>query len=143
VQSPADSPLSQLMGWYDFDEDEGRAQELAIQQAMVECMKDDGWTYLPVDSSQGAVEYAEPEIDPASDPEAYGERYGYGVVLNYELYTVPRLESGVDPGAEFVDPNQEYVEGEEDPNAVVASPPLEEQGCQGKAQPELAVSESE
>jgi hypothetical protein len=107
-------------------------------------MQDEGWEYEPVDYQAQMGDMNAEFEEQMSDPEAYGEKYGYGVVRSYET-------QGEMVGQTFEDPNQdymmslspdemqtyqetlygvtpEYVEGEE-----FVIPPLEEQGCQGKA----------
>jgi hypothetical protein len=143
LYDPRNSPLAQLMGW-GGDMAEQRARELEVQQELAQCMQDEGWEYEPVDwQAQMGDMSAEWELQ-MTDPEAYGEKYGYGVVRGFE-------SQGEMSGQQFEDPNQdymmsltpdemqtyqetlygvqpEYVEGEE-----FTIPPLEEQGCQGKA----------
>jgi hypothetical protein len=150
-----DSPLGDYLGGSDYDEDAARAEQLAVEQAVAECMVAEGWEYQPVDQSQfSGDDFPQPEVNPADDPVAYGERYGYGVVWNYEVFTLPRLQGGEDP-FQFEDPNQDYVASLEQSeiDAYYASlygdqtgfaegeeyvpPPLEEQGCQGKARKEV------
>lgn len=165
--SPMDSPLGELMGWSDFDPVESRRQELAIEEAVVACMREEGFEYQPQDF-QSQFDSGESEEDFAlmqESPEAYGEKYGYGVVRNYELYEEPYIgeDGGGFPGDSYVDPNEDYVNSlsdgerdayyevlwgppqeaqefdEADPDGTEAfiSPPLEEQGCQGKARFEV------
>jgi len=147
---PRNSPLARLFG-YDSSPAEQRAKDLEMQQVMVECMKDEGWEYRAVDySAQGGDFMAEFE-EQMADPEAYGEKYGYGVVRNYEM------QGELGPTT-FEDPNQDYVESL-DPDEQTAyyealygasssaepvtddtefvMPSLEEQGCSGKAQLEV------
>ena len=157
------NPLADLMGWSDFDPVESRRQELAVEEAVVACMRDEGFEYQPQDvSSQFDSGGGEEDFALRQDsPEAYGEKYGYGVVRNYELYEEPNIgeDDGLD-GPTFVDPNEDYVMSlsdserdayyevlygapqeeqiydETDPEGTQAeylSPPLEEQGCQGTA----------
>ncbi len=69
------------MGWVG-DPVEQRRQELEIQEKVADCMQAEGWEYTPVDWS---AQMPESDVD-MSDPEAYGEKYGYGVMYNYETY---------------------------------------------------------
>ncbi|MFN8021320.1 MAG: hypothetical protein U0Q03_07315 [Acidimicrobiales bacterium] len=147
---PRNSPLAQLLG-YDSSPAEQRAKDLELQQVMVECMKDEGWEYQAVDwSAQGGDFMAEYE-EQMADPEGYGEKYGYGVVRNYEM-------QGDLGSTTFEDPNQDYVNSL-DPDEQTAyyealygatssaepitddtefvMPSLDEQGCSGKAQLEV------
>lgn len=141
---PRNSPLAQLLGW-GGDTAEQRARDLEVQQQMAQCMQDEGWEYQPVDwNAQMGDLNAEFEMQ-LSDPEAYGEKYGYGVVRGYES------QGDMMNGSTFEDPNQDYmmsltpdemeayqealygeqpefVDGEE-----FVMPPIEEQGCNGQA----------
>ena len=160
------SPLADLMGWSDFDPVESRRQELAVEEAVVACMREEGFEYQPQDFSS-QVDSGGGEEDSAlmqDSPEAYGEKYGYGVVRNYELYEEPNIgEDGGFSGPTFVDPNEDYVtslsdserdayyevlygppqeeqnydETDSEGTQAYYSPPLEEQGCQGKARLEV------
>jgi multidrug efflux pump subunit AcrA (membrane-fusion protein) len=154
------SPLAELMGWVS-DPVEQRRQELEIQERIVECMQAEGWEYTPFDWS---AQMPETDVD-MSDPEAYGEKYGYGVMYNYETYEVGSGDGGGGIGIE--DPNMEYMnslspadqeaynaalygdpgiwdapavegsmEGSVDASIPMA-PPLDQQGCQGKARLEV------
>jgi hypothetical protein len=161
----SDSPLSDLLGYSDFDEAEQRRQELEVQELTAECMREFGWEYEPVDYS--AMNFNDPMAEhwelQASDPQAFGERYGYGIMLQYELYDAVWLESdgaaNTVPFEEdtFVDPNQEFVESlspseqeqyyedlygpqtfeEEGSMTVTSMPAPEDMGCQGRANDEV------
>jgi hypothetical protein len=117
-------------------------------------MRDLGFEYEPVDYA--AV--ANPEDDlQFSDPKAFGEKYGYGIMRNYELYETgePVVDNGfVDPNAEYVNSltpdeqnaynealygKQAFVESTVpvDTAAAVAAPTLEQQGCNGQAYAEV------
>jgi hypothetical protein len=164
------SPLGDLLGWNDYDPVESRREQLAIEEAVSTCMREEGFEYQPVDyEAQNQITESDEDIALSSDPEAYGKKYGYGVVRNYELYELPYIgeegEGGFGGGQEFEDPNQEYVtslspdeqeayyaelygeptedqaleedssfdDGEVTEASIFVSPPLEEQGCFGKA----------
>ena len=146
------SPLGELLGWVS-DPVEQRRQELAIEEAVAACMRQKGWEYTPVDWSAQS-----PGGEEMSDPEAFGAKYGYGVMYWYELYESGDGEGG---GPEMpVDPNMEYVnsltpdeqeayqrdlygemvvfdEAASVGTAVPAMPSPEEQGCQGQARLEV------
>jgi hypothetical protein len=100
ADDPRNSPLSQLMG-FDVSSADQRAQELQIQQEMAQCMRSEGWEYEPVDYSSQMGDMSAEFEEQFSDPEGYGEKYGYGVVRSFE--------SQGDLGAEFEDPNMDYV----------------------------------
>ncbi|HWL45790.1 MAG TPA: hypothetical protein VNQ73_22805 [Ilumatobacter sp.] len=80
------SPLAELLGW-NTDPVEQRRQELEIQELAGQCMREYGWEYTPVDYGV----HQAPVIDGVdmSDPQAYGEKYGYGVMYNYEVSSGP------------------------------------------------------
>ncbi len=160
------SPLADLMGWSDYDPVESRREQLEIEEAVVACMREEGFEYQPqdidsqFDSGAGEEDFALMQ----ESPEAYGEKYGYGVVRGYELWEEPYIgEDGGFGGPTFEDPNEDYVmslsdserdafyevlygppqdepiydETDPDGTEVMYAPSLEEQGCQGKARLEV------
>jgi hypothetical protein len=152
--NPNSGPLAELLG-YNFSPTEQRAKELELQQFLVECMNDEGWEYIAVDYS-ASNPYQDEYEEQMTDPQGYGEKYGYGVVRNYELNA-----EGGGFGVGVEDPNGDYVmslseseredyyaslygkqdfgmpvEGE-DGEVIATMPPLENQGCQGQAQLEV------
>lgn len=154
-------PLAELMGWMPQEPAEARRQQLEVEEQVADCMRAEGWEYEPVDWSAQMPDVDEEDITLAmTDPTAYGEKYGYGVVYNYETNEATALENGDDPrmgvGEEFEDPNADYVgslsederteyyaslygeqsfdEVDEDEDGVLQMPSLDEQGCQGQAQ---------
>ena len=154
-EDAAVSPLGELLGWVS-DPVEQRRQQLEIEENVAECMKAEGWEYTPVD---WAAQMPDTDVD-MSDPQAYGEKYGYGVMYNYETNELGGGEGPV--GVPFEDPNGEYMmslspSDQESYNAdlngdpgiweqsgdgatdstMVVSPPLDQQGCQGKARLEV------
>lgn len=163
----SDSPLADLMGWEPSEPAEDRRRQLEQEELTSECMRELGWEYEPVDWSamSGADVGAEDWELQSSDPEAYGEKYGYGVMRGYELYEAGYLEGGgvaatvpMDDGPEFVDPNQEYVESlsesereqyyidlygdmsafeDSEGDVAVSMPSPEEMGCSGQAGAEI------
>lgn len=150
------SPLEAIWG-SPMSPAEERAQQLAIEEATAQCMKDEGWEYEPVDWSARTPTMVD---DDPSDP-AYGERYGYGIVRSYELYELPFLDENGEPAENddsFEDPNQRYIEAltdaerdeyyaalygdqsdqemEIDPDTgeeIWVQPPPEQRGCSGMA----------
>ena len=176
--SGIDSPLAELFGWADQSSPaEQRAQQLAVEESVAECMRAEGFEYTPVDYEAQFGGFAEEDAELFSDPDAYGEKYGYGVVHNYEQWEEPYLlgedgEGGFG-GPIFEDPNQDYVmslsqseqeeyykvlygdqsffegpaatssldgefeDGEVNVTDSFQPPPLDQQGCQGKAQLEV------
>lgn len=161
------SPIAALMGWEQPSEEEMNRRQLQVEEMTAACMREEGWEYTPVDYSgmerQSADEEEAMDLQ-INDPEAYGKKYGYGIVRNYELYDLPSIEAGDTGGGspatvvdDFVDPNQPYVEsltesereqyyislngdpsiweGSEDEDFVQPAP--EEMGCQGIASAEI------
>lgn len=157
------SPLASIYG-ETLSPAEQRAQQLEQEEAVAQCMRDEGWEYTPVDYS---AQFNDQAFEDPSE-EGYGEKYGYGIVRSYEVYEWPYLDEDGNYtndgpfGDSFEDPNQDYVMGltpeeseqyyaalsgdqsqfqpEFDPvtgDEIYNPPPLEEQGCYGKAQLEV------
>lgn len=157
------SPLEAIYG-ETLSPAEQRAKQLEQEEAVAQCMRDEGWEYTPVDYT---AQFNDQAFEDPSE-EGYGEKYGYGFVRNYEIYEWPYLDedgnysSDGGFGGDFEDPNQDYVmaltpeeseqyyaalsgdpsqyEPEIDPvtgEEVYPMPSLEEQGCYGKAQLEV------
>ncbi len=111
----ADSPLADLFGWGDYDPVQDKANELKIQELTVACMADEGFEYQPETYDQGADANAvEDDVDLRSDPIAFGEKYGYGTVHDYETWEIEQIQAQIDgeqaPGDTYIDPNQDYIE---------------------------------
>lgn len=141
-------PLAELLG-YDQSPAEGRAMELQTQQAIAECMKAEGWEYQAVDFNSSNP-YQDEYDEQIADPQAYGEKYGYGVVRSYDLGLEQQTAQPVtDPNADYVnslsvDEQQSYQESlygapqeaaTDGGDPVVV--PLDQQGCYGTAQAEV------
>jgi hypothetical protein len=145
---PRTGPLAQLLGGYGGSSAEQRAQELEIQQQLAQCMRDEGFEYEPVDyQAQMGDTSGEWEMQ-LNDPEGYGEKYGYGVVRSYEMQGDMGATSFEDPNQDYLnsltpEENEAYYEtlygatffgtGDDGEMEEFVPPPLEEQGCQGKA----------
>ena len=155
-------PVSELLGFEMEEPAELRRKELAMEEAVAECMRAEGWEYTPVDYSAQFPDVAEEDVSLFDDPEAYGEKYGYGVAHNYETWEAASIEAGeggmMGAGQEIEDPNWEYQEslspaereeygatlwgelpelGRTDSPDDLDALPLEEQGCHGLAQLEV------
>jgi hypothetical protein len=160
-----ESPIADLLGFENQSPAEARKQQLAIEEAVAACMRAEGWEYQPVDYSAQFPE-GDADVD-FSDPVAFGEKHGYGIVYGYEQFTLPYLEDGEGggPGGPvFEDPNADFVasltESERDDyyaslhgqqvfgeasaleddgatDVTIGMPTLEEQGCYGQAQLEV------
>jgi hypothetical protein len=154
-----ESPLAELMGWQGESPEESRRKQLEVEDLVATCMREEGWEYIPVDY---AAQYPEQDesIELQQDPEAFGEKYGYGVVYNYEQWEEPSLLGEENPrDVAFEDPNMAYVEGLTESEteayyeslygkAVASTVPAEEestpvmvaptdQGCMGRANAEV------
>lgn len=81
--------------------DEQRAQE----ELVGECMRNLGFEYTPVDYGSFAFFGAADDLDPSS--REWAETYGLG--MSTFAFDEATLGEGIED--EFVDPNQEYVEG--------------------------------
>lgn len=160
-------PLAELLGWGPESPEESRRKQLAVEDLMAECMRAEGWEYIPVDYSAQFPGFDDGDM--GTDPEAFGRQYGYGVVRNYEQWEEPSLRGDEpDDSMMFDDPNMEYVselspsevdeyyatlygnpmeepafDGEfgddEAPVATVVS--RENMGCQGQAHSEIYGSD--
>lgn len=162
-------PIAELFGWnVDQSPAERRAEQLALEEAVQTCMAAEGFEYTPVDyeAQFGGLNGDDEEL--VTDPNAFGEKYGYGVVRNYEQYEEPFLLGEADEEEFYSDPNSDYVnslsqaeqedyytllygdqsafeepmdtigvDGEDDGAVEFEPPPIEEQGCYGKAQLEV------
>jgi hypothetical protein len=161
----SDSPLNELFGG-NVSPAEARKKDLAMQTAMAQCMKEAGWEYKPIDYSAQFPQQASGDQD-LSQAEFgkkyfYGMVHNYEV---YELPNIGTGENGAPAtvaGQGFVDPNQDYVQSlsgddqqkyqealygaqiNQQPTVdtvtgepVYVAPPIEQQGCQGKAQLEV------
>lgn len=97
--------IQSLMGAPDYENVDYDAQQVQIEEAVAECMKLEGWEYIPVQypSSSSSVEYTdEDEVERLT-------REGLGVTY-YMLQDGSDDAATDDPWADFVDPNQEYIE---------------------------------
>lgn len=81
--------------------DEQRAQE----EKVAECMRELGFEYTPVDYGDFAFFGAADDLDPSS--REWAETYGLG--MSTFAFNQDSFEEGIED--EFVDPNQDYVEG--------------------------------
>ncbi len=162
------SPLAELMGWTNDSPTESRRKQLQIEELVADCMREQGWEYTPVDwaAQDPGATGADWELQ-MNDPQAFGEKHGYGVVYNYELYEEPSLLGETSEGAPVStmapNANDEYVqslgeseqseyyaslygepmmdvpvEGEDSATAVTAAAiAIEDQGCYGQANAEV------
>jgi hypothetical protein len=85
---------------------------LEVEELTAACMREEGWEYTPVDWSAQGPETASEDEALMADQQAYGRKYGYGVVHNYEQWEEPSLNGDEVIGKDarqFEDPNQDYV----------------------------------
>ncbi|WP_250443215.1 hypothetical protein [Actinotalea sp. C106] len=89
----------------DWDSDEGQAQMMRAEEIAAECMAEQGFEYIPQDTSGGAS-YSSEDLDVEWGSAEFAEQYGYGIT------TDPWGTGEEEPVAEeeWVDPNAEYVE---------------------------------
>ena len=103
---PLDEYFEQMYG--DYDEEQGNADMIRVEELTAECMADLGFQYTPVDySSQGGTVVSSDAEDIPWDTLEFAEQYGYGATTNPYGEEQPLPE---EEGQEWVDPNQEYVE---------------------------------
>lgn len=150
---PLDEFFEQMYG--DWDEDESNRQMMEVEEITADCMAELGFEYTPVDySTQGGVSFSSDDLDVEWGSREFAEQYGYGATTDpWSDQEMPEP----DPGDEWVDPNQEYVESmsESEQTAYYAAlygeqtfdenadpdEPIEwdwtQGGCSGKAQHEV------
>lgn len=94
--------INSLLGAPDYANVDWQDQERKVQEAIAVCMREQGWEYIPVEQPDGFYNYNEED-----ELELY-KKQGFGIVY----YTLNRgnESSGDDPYADWVDPNQKYVE---------------------------------
>ena len=151
VLGPLDKIFQDVYGGW--DEEQGQAQQMRVEEIVAECMAEQGFEYTPVDYSQAGFTVSSDDLDVEWGTREFAEKYGYGATTdpwgNEEAMAEPSDQ-------EFVDPNQDYVmsmseteqaayysalygdqtypeEGEEDEWEYN----WEESGCQGRAQHEV------
>lgn len=145
--------------WADWDEEASNAKQMQVEELQAECMREQGFEYVPVDWSAmngGAIDVAREEDDIPWGTLEFAEQWGYGITTNpYQDSEEPLEPTPVDPGYE--DPNMEIVnamsETEQqayyealygpqsdepiDPEGEWVPPSWEEMGCSGYAQHEV------
>jgi hypothetical protein len=161
-----DSPLNELFGGNETSA-ESRAKQLEAEDLVAECMSEAGWEYTPVDytaqfGDEIGAEDADLSMSEYGEKYAYGVVRSYELYELPSLLGQDDPEGPIDEG--FVDPNNDYVMslapeeqelyyrdlygdpggfaepiegGDGSEETVFTMPPLEEQGCQGRAQAEV------
>lgn len=161
---PSETPKGALDEMFEaayesWDDEGSNAKQMQVEEAIAQCMADQGFEYVPVDyAAMGGVSSAARDED--SDELAWGtlefaKKWGYGITTNpYEDST--ETAAPIDEGSSYEDPNQPIVEamseteqaayyaalyGESqevvDPEAEPVEPSWEEMGCSGAAQHEI------
>lgn len=153
---PLDEYFEQIYGG--FDEDSADAQMMRVEEVTAECMREQGFEYVPVDWSAGSMGGGS---DPLEDLDVewgtveFAEEYGYGLTTDPWGASEEVPEEPADEEM-WVDPNEDYVmtmsEGEREAYYLAlygdqASPVEGEEdeweydwtqaGCQGRAQHEV------
>jgi hypothetical protein len=93
--------INSLLGVPDYENVDWQDQERQIQALIAECMREEGWEYIPVEQPDAVYEWS-----PEDELESY-KKQGFGIVY-YTLYQ--GTDEYEDPWAGWVDPNQEYIE---------------------------------
>jgi hypothetical protein len=94
--------INSLMGAPDYEGVDWQDQERQVQEAIAECMREEGWEYIPAEYPDFGTEYT-----PEDQREQLAEQ-GFGIVY----WTLNQGNEDIDdPYQDWVDPNQEYVEG--------------------------------
>ena len=114
--SPIADFLGQDINRFDFDEAAAIEQQREAERAIASCMAEKGFEYTPTDANQ-MVSFRGPQddFDPGSDE--WINKYGFGIsTQRFPQSMVGDLAGFSDEGffgpeVDFVDPNQEYVEG--------------------------------
>lgn len=148
-----DGPIAQLFGWGDYDEAESNRQQLESEQVTADCMREEGFEYFPIDYSAQQSVGAGDDLEWGS-PE-FGEKYGYGIMRNYEEFEAEYIQDQAGGNAyvdDVLNPNDEYAETlsesertayyealwgapqEADGDGEYIQPSWEDQGCYGKGQ---------
>lgn len=97
--------LASLFGLdYSGDETDWREQDQKVQELVAQCMQEKGWEYIPVVYPDDWYSY---DWDPSQERERI-EREGFGITY-WVLYPDAMVDD-YDPGTEWVDPNQPYIE---------------------------------
>ena len=159
----ATSPLAELLG-YSTDPSDQKAQqqrfveqERKVQEAVVDCMKKEGFDYTPMDTSEFIGSSGPFNDDIPFDSKEWAEKYGFG--MSTTLDNPIGAETPMTPPS---DPNGKYVESlseserdayfkalygaqqEFDPTETEASAPIryEPSGCEGNARKNVDPSQA-
>lgn len=107
-EGPLDKYLSALWDGEQYTQERMDKEQREIEELVAECMTKEGFEYKPSSNSGGIVMMGG-EDGEDSGPEwgsaEFAKEYGYGIV-NWPGMS----ESTEEPGEEYVDPNQDYIE---------------------------------
>jgi hypothetical protein len=148
-QSPLEKIFADVYG--EWDDAEMAAQQMKSEEIIAACMAEQGFEYQPVDYSTQT--FTTNDVDTST--REWAEKNGYAATIQPEEWTVAD-----DDAAEFVDPNQEYVEAMSETEQAAyysalygdfdwesadeeTQPDPSQLGCNGKAQEELYGSQNE
>ncbi len=124
TEAGAASPIAEFLGQEDFfnsDEDSQARQaerERERQEEIAACMKEQGFDYTPVDNSAFLSVTGEDGLD--FDSREWAEKYGFGITTQRFSQEevgpdlVGHTFDQTEDGEEFVDPNQEMLDGMDD-----------------------------
>lgn len=156
---PLDEYLQVLWDGEEWTEERYKQEEEQRQEFIAQCMTEQGWEYIPVPYQGGFFTSDEAEEEgPAWGTLEFAKQYGYGIV---SWPGDDEIEEPTDPGEQYVDPNDDYVnslseseqmayyealhgdqsafeyeELDEDGNPIEPEIDWNEMGCYGKAQGE-------
>lgn len=107
-KGPIDLLFEDMYG--EWDPEQSNQDMIRMEEIIAECMAEEGFDYTPVDYTQGMG--ASMPVDDDGIEEEWGtlefaRKWGYGATTNPwgEMEPEP-----IEPGEEWIDPNQEYVE---------------------------------
>jgi len=94
--------IGQLLGQPNYEDVDWQDQERQVQEIVGQCMREQGWEYIPVEYPDSWYSYDD------SDYETEVKERGWGIVW-YTLHQNDEDPSYSDPMADWVDPNTEYI----------------------------------
>ena len=104
-EGPLSQYLSALWEGEEWSDEKWEQQQLEVEELVAACMQKEGFDYQPNVQTDGGVFIGDgDEIDWGS--EEFIKQYGYGLVEWPGADEMPDF----DPGGEYFDPNQEYID---------------------------------
>lgn len=101
---PLDEYLAFLWEGEEWTEERYEAENLEREELIAECMKKEGFEYTPNPDSGGWVAADDVGDEPEWGSLEFAETYGYGII------DWPGADALLEEPADYVDPNQDYVE---------------------------------